>query len=128
MLRRDLNKRFAKDAKQNITSAALFLWKMAQYDVFHDVKFAVPVDLHAASKRDRTLGFVFIRPNTYFDKSKPDRGFFKFQQEFNRQMLAARNRQSDIDHFNKFAIQQRKKIPLSKVRFFDIPFSFLWAS
>ncbi len=93
--RRDLNKRFSKDGKQSITSAALFLWRLVGYDEFKDIKFAVPVDLAATPSMDRTLGLVFIRPGAYFDKSKPDRGFFKFQEDFNRQLVATRKHQGE---------------------------------
>ena len=68
---------------------------MAQYKEFEDFKFAIPVDLRATAGRDRTLGFIFIRPGTYFDKQRPDRGFFVFQQEFNRQLFATRKRRSE---------------------------------
>jgi|GEM_PF-10506 len=94
-VRSELNKRFGGRAGQVISSAALLIWKLAQYKEFEDVKFSVPVDLRAAAGRERTLGFIFIRPNTYFDKRRPDRGFFAFQQEFNRQLFATRKRRSE---------------------------------
>lgn len=93
--RKELNKRYAKQANETVTSAALLIWKLAQYKEFEDIKFAVPIDLRATDCQERTLGFVFIRPNTYFDRDKPDRGFFKFQQEFNRQLRATRKRNSE---------------------------------
>ena len=93
-LRSELNKRYGRSARQIVTSAALLLWKMAQYEEFEDTKFAVPVDLRATKHRDRTLGFIFIRPSTYFGKNKPDRGFFNFQHEFNRRLFATRKRYS----------------------------------
>ncbi len=94
-VRNDLNKRFGRRAKQVISSAALLIWKLAQYREFEDVKFAVPVDLRATPERERTLGFIFIRPSIYLDKHRSDRGFFAFQQEFNRQLFATRKRRSE---------------------------------
>jgi dihydroflavonol-4-reductase len=93
--RNELNKRFGRRAKQVVSSAALLIWKLAQYKAFEDIKFAVPIDLRAVAGRERTLGFIFIRPNTYFDRHRPDRGFFEFQQEFNRQLFATRKRHSE---------------------------------
>ena len=94
-VRKQLNKRFSGRARQVVSSAALLIWKLAQYKEFEDVKFSVPVDLRRTAKRERTLGFIFIRPNTYFNRHKPDRGFFAFQQEFNRQLFATRKRHSE---------------------------------
>ncbi len=94
-LRNELNKRFGRRAGQVISSAALLLWKLAQYKEFEDIKFSVPVDLRAAPGQPRTLGFIFIRPSTYFDRHRPDRGFFAFQQEFNRQLFSTRKRRSE---------------------------------
>jgi len=94
-VRSELNKRFGRRAKQIVSSAALLIWKLAQYKEFEDIKFAVPIDLRATSGRERTLGFIFIRPNAYFDRHRPDRGFFEFQQEFNRQLFATRKRHSE---------------------------------
>ncbi len=94
-IRNQLNKRFGGRAKQIISSAALLIWKLAQYREFEDIKFTVPIDLRASGERERTLGFIFIRPCIYFDKHKPDRGFFAFQQEFNRQLFATRKRHGE---------------------------------
>ncbi|OQA56393.1 MAG: 3 beta-hydroxysteroid dehydrogenase/Delta 5--_4-isomerase [Candidatus Omnitrophica bacterium ADurb.Bin277] len=94
-VRNQLNKRFGGRAKQVISSAALLIWKLSQYREFEDIKFAVPVDLRAAGGRERTLGFIFIRPAVYFDKQRADRGFFSFQQEFNRQLFSARKRRGE---------------------------------
>jgi dihydroflavonol-4-reductase len=94
-VRNELNRRFGRRAKQIVSSAALLIWKLAQYKEFEDIKFAVPIDLRATSERERTLGFIFIRPNAYFDRRRPDRGFFEFQQEFNRQLFATRKRHSE---------------------------------
>lgn len=94
-LRRELNRRCAGQLKGAITTAALLIWKMAQYREFEDIKFTVPVDLRATVDRERTLGFVFIRPAVYLDRNKPDRGFFDFQHEFNRQLRGVRKRQSE---------------------------------
>jgi len=91
-LRRDLNRRYREEAKGPITAAALLLWKMAQFEEFFDLKFAVPIDLRETDQRERTLGFVFIRPCTFFDRDTPDRGFFRFQRAFNGRLRATRNR------------------------------------
>lgn len=94
-LKKELNKRFSNREKENITAAAFLIWKLAQFPEFEDVKFAVPIDLRATQERERTLGFIFLRPSVYFDKDRPDRGFFRFQQEFNRQLFETRRRRSE---------------------------------
>jgi hypothetical protein len=94
-LRRELNKHYGQQTKKTITVAALLMWRLAQTRAFENIKFAVPVDLRATSKRERTLGFVFIRPAVYFDKYRQDKGFSRFQQEFNRQLRATRKRTSE---------------------------------
>lgn len=94
-VRNALNKRFGRRAKQVVSAAALLIWKLAQYKEFEDIKFAIPVDLRATATRERTLGLIFIRPATYFDSHRPDRGFFEFQREFNRQLFSVRKRRSE---------------------------------
>jgi len=94
-LRKELNKRYINLTKGNITVAALLMWRLAQTRVFEDIKFAVPVDLRETAHHQRTLGFIFIRPGIYFDRGRPDEGFVKFQQEFNRQLRATRKRNSE---------------------------------
>lgn len=93
--RRELNRNYAHRLQGGITTAALLMWKLSTYRVFEDIKFAVPVDLRATTHRERTLGFVFMRPNIYFDRYRPDRGFLKFQQEFNQQLRATWKRRSE---------------------------------
>lgn len=93
--RRRLNARGTRAFRGNITAAALLIWKLAENRAFEDIKFAVPVDLPAEGKRERTLGFVFIRPCRYLDRTRPDRGFFNFQRAFNEQLLATKKRVSD---------------------------------
>ena len=86
-VRNDLNKRFGRRAKQVISSAALLIWKLAQYREFEDVKFAVPVDLRATPERERTLGFIFIRPSIYLDKHRSDRVFSRFSRNLTASFL-----------------------------------------
>lgn len=104
--RKQLNKQYVNRAEGIITIAAVFIWKLAQHSAFEDIKFAIPVDLrptiscrskekHLYSVKERTLGFIFIRPGIYFNKKKPDKGFLDFQQEFNRQLKTVRKRQSE---------------------------------
>ncbi|MCB9800417.1 MAG: SDR family NAD(P)-dependent oxidoreductase [Candidatus Omnitrophica bacterium] len=92
--RKALNNRFASKPRRTITAGALLMWKLAEFREFEDIKFVLPVDLMTTETSRRTLGFVFIRPSAYFDKNRPDRGFFKFQHEFNQQLLATRRRES----------------------------------
>jgi len=80
--------------KNNITIAALLLWELAHYSAFEDMKFAVPIDLAETSRRERSLGFAFIRPGIYFDKNKADRGFLNFQRDFDRYLRATKKRKS----------------------------------
>jgi dihydroflavonol-4-reductase len=93
-LRRELNKKYTSKASGSVTLAALFIWKLAHYSAFDDIKFAVPVDLKATHNRERTLSFVFIRPSIYFDRDSPYGGFLKFQRDFNRQLRNTHKRRS----------------------------------
>jgi len=81
--------------KCNITFAALFMWELSHYSAFEDMKFTIPVDLAQTGRRERSLGFVFIRPSIYFDRHKPDSGFLDFQKDFDRQLRATRKRKSN---------------------------------
>jgi len=94
-LRKRLNKYYTGQGKGNVTVAALLMWRLSQYTAFENIKFAIPVDVRSSAHRERTLGFVFIRPSVYFDRYKPDKGFYGFQQEFNRQLKATRKRRSE---------------------------------
>lgn len=93
--RRELNRKNIGKNKITVTTAALFIWKLAHYPAFNDVKFSVPIDIRANTRRRRTLGFIFIRPGIYFDRHKSDGGFMKFQREFNRQLRLTRRRASE---------------------------------
>lgn len=93
--RRELNKKFGEEGKGGTTIAALLVWRLSQYRVFEDLKFAIPIDLRATPQRERTLGLVFIRPSIFFDSRKQNGGYLKFQQEFNRQLRATIRRKSE---------------------------------
>jgi len=85
---------YSGKVKANITIAALLMWELTHDPAFEDMKFAVPVDLCATNRKERTLGFAFIRPSIYFDKHKADGGFLNFQSNFDRQLRATRKRKS----------------------------------
>ncbi len=93
-LRWKLNAQYSSQLKGSITIVALFIWKLAQHEVFKDIKFAVPIDLYSSQGQERTLGFVFIRPSVYFNDTKPDKGFLGFQEEFDLQLQTVRERRS----------------------------------
>jgi hypothetical protein len=93
--RRELNKRYAGEVREDITVVSLLAWGLAHHKCFDERKFTFPVDLSACMNRERTLGFVVIRPGVYFDKDKPKEGFINFQREFNRRLQATRARRSE---------------------------------
>ena len=86
-VRNELNKRFGRRAKQVISiRGAIDL----EVDAIPRVRgYSRSPSICEPQDRGRTLGFIFIRPGIYFDKHRPDRGFFAFQQEFNRQLRHA---------------------------------------
>lgn len=94
-VRKELNERYAGEAGGDITVVSMLAWGLAHHDCCEDLKFTLPVDLPACAKRERTLGFVVIRPGIYFDEDGPTAGFLAFQREFNRRLRATRARRSE---------------------------------
>lgn len=100
---KEKNKEYAKRIK--MTPFRLFIWRLANHPTFRYKKFLVPVDLHRCHNHQRTLGFVVIRPSIYFDKNSPENGFFKFDQEFERQVKTAlAHRAERYELFESYAL------------------------
>lgn len=91
----EINKENSEHMKKCITAFRLLIWRLGNHPVFQGKKFLIPVNIPARGNRERTLGFVIIRPSVYFDKHDTEMGFLKFQQEFNRQVKATIIRKSE---------------------------------
>jgi len=94
MYRKQFIAQYGKKLKNNITIAALLVWELTHNPAFEDMKFAIPVDLPETNRRERSLGFAYIRPGIYFDQHKADGGFLNFQRDFDRHLRATRKRRS----------------------------------
>jgi len=90
---KDINR---QNSNHIITTPLRFLvWKLGNHKAFGGRKFLIPVHLPEYNGRDATLGFVLIRPSTYFDGTKSDEGLFAFQKEFHRQVKSTLARNSE---------------------------------
>lgn len=81
--------------KKCITTFRLLLWKMGNHPVFRGKKFLIPMNLPGRNNRERSLGFVLIRPGLFFDRDDPEGAFLRFQEEFNRQVKLTMLRKSE---------------------------------
>lgn len=90
-----LNRKYILEGRRGVTLLRLFIWKLGNHPVFRGFKFLIPIDIRSREGRDRSLGFVIIRPSIYFNENKPERGFLEFHQEFNRQVKATIFRRSE---------------------------------
>ncbi len=103
--RKELNDRYADRLKAPITVISMLGWGLAHHETFADSKFLFPVDLPSHGGKERTLGFVAIRPSVYFNTTATDGGFPAYQAEFNRRLYKAQARISEIHKlFNIFAL------------------------
>ena len=90
-----LNIKYTLEGRRGVTLLRIFIWKLGNHPVFKGIKFLIPVDIRSRNGRERSLGFVIIRPSIYFNKNKPEKGFLEFHQEFNRQVKATIFRRSE---------------------------------
>jgi len=95
-IREELSARYARDLSAPITVISMLGWGLARHDVFAGCKFLFPVDLAAVGKHERTLGFVAIRPSSYFKGRPAENGFLAYQMEFNNRLYKTQARISEI--------------------------------
>lgn len=92
---KEINQENWDHSQKCITLFRLFIWKLGNHPVFKGKKFLIPVNLPQHNHRERALGFVLIRPSSYFTKGGAEEGFLEFQREFNRQAKLAITRKSE---------------------------------
>jgi hypothetical protein len=80
-----------------ITLISLLGWGLAHHEAFRGRRFLCTVDVPAVGGRERTIGFVSIRPSLYFRGNGRSEGFLAFQKEFTRLLNNARGR-ADMLH------------------------------
>ncbi len=96
-IRNILNNRLGERIGGDIPPIALLGWCMEHHDAFRGRKLHIPVDLPRIKGRERTLGFVFVRPSRFFQKDDPEAAFVDFIRYFNDTTSRARER----DHVNQ---------------------------
>ncbi|MCX5713457.1 MAG: hypothetical protein NT033_01320 [Candidatus Omnitrophica bacterium] len=99
-----VNHEHIEHEKKCITTFRLLLWRLGNHPVFRDKKFLIPVNLPQRHNRERSLGFVLIRPGLFFDKNNPEQAFLRFQDEFDRQVkLTITRRSENYELFETYA-------------------------
>ncbi len=96
-IRNTLNERLGERIGGDIPPIALLGWCMEHHDAFRGRKLHIPVDLPKTPDRERTLGFVFVRPSRFFRKDDPEGAFVDFIRYFNDTASRAKER----DHVNQ---------------------------
>ncbi|MCK5773547.1 MAG: hypothetical protein KAH57_07135 [Thermoplasmata archaeon] len=96
-IRNRLNRRLGERIGGDIPPIALLGWCMEHHDAFRGRKLHIPVDLPKTTERERTLGFVFVRPSRFFRRDDPEAAFVDFIRYFNDTASRAKER----DHVNQ---------------------------
>ena len=95
-IREDLNKRYAARLSSPITIISMLGWGLAHHRIFSRCRFLFPIDLMSISNKERTLGFVSIRPSCYIDNPALEDSFLEYQVAFNRKLYRTQARISGI--------------------------------
>ena len=91
-VRKILKKRLGERIGGDIPPIALLGWCLEHHDAFRGQKLHIPVDLPKTTDRERTLGFVFVRPSRFFRKDDPEGAFIDFIRYFNDTASRAKER------------------------------------
>jgi hypothetical protein len=78
-----------------ILPVALLIWNLARQPFFIGKKFNVPVDVPGNARHDRTVGFVFTKPQYFTDTFSGEEAFRKYLHNFNNQVTGVRTRSGD---------------------------------
>ncbi len=95
-IREDLNKRYAAKLSSPVTVISMLGWGLAHHHIFSQRRFLFPIDLPGVKNKDRTLGFVSIRPSLYIDNPILKDSFLEYQLKFNRKLYRTQARISGI--------------------------------
>lgn len=90
-----------------VLPVALLIWGLAKQPLFKNLKFNIPVDIPASGLLERTVGFVFINPASFYRKYPEDESFVRFNHSFNEQVKGVRNRQIE----NYYLMQTATMVP-----------------
>jgi len=103
-----------------VLPVALLIWLLAKHPFFENLKFNIPVDIPASDRSERTVGFVFIKPEVFDRKYPKDEAFARFSHSFNEQVKGIRNRQIE----NYYLMQTSTMVPHKVI---DLMLKFLSA-
>lgn len=95
-IREDLNKRYGTKLSSPITVISMLGWGLAHHHIFSRRRFLFPIDLPSVNNKERTLGFVSIRPSDYIDNNALKDSFLEYQLKFNRKLHRTHARISGI--------------------------------
>lgn len=95
-LRRKLNERYGSRIGGEATFGALLGWLLSQEPEFTGARIASTVDIPASQGYARDVDVVSLRPADYRKDGDPWSGFPEYAREFNRLIVAARNRTSPV--------------------------------
>ncbi len=95
-IREGLNKRYADKLSSPITIISMLGWGLAHHHIFSRRRFLFPIDLPSVNNKERTLGFVSIRPSHYIDNPALADSFLEYQLKFNRKLYRTQARISGI--------------------------------
>jgi len=95
-IREDLNKHYADKLSSPITVISMLGWGLAHHHIFSRRRFLFPIDLPSVNNKERTLGFVNIRPSYYIENDALEDSFLEYQLEFNRKLYRTQARISGI--------------------------------
>ncbi|MFA5500927.1 MAG: hypothetical protein WC404_07610, partial [Candidatus Omnitrophota bacterium] len=104
-IREELNSRYSAKLSSSITIISMLGWGLAHHDIFYERRFLFPIDLPPVNNKERTLGFVSIRPSDYIDNGALEDSFLEYELEFNRKLYRTQNRINGIYKlFETFAL------------------------
>lgn len=95
-VRDELNRRYAGLLSSPITVISMLGWGLAHHRIFSTRRFLFPIDLPGVNDKERTLGFVSIRPARYIDNPAMKDTFLEYQLTFNRKLHRTQTRINGI--------------------------------
>ncbi len=94
-VRKKLNKLYANELNGDITIASMLAWGLSHHRIFKNIKFMIPINIEADDGRERTIGFIIIRPRLYCKTNDSKQNFLQFQKSFNQKLQATKARKSE---------------------------------
>lgn len=88
----------------SVLPVSILIWALAKHQLFKGVKFNMPVDIPAQDSKERTVGFVFVKPEKYFTGNGEEKSFQEFNSSINEQIKGIRKRQNENYFFLQTAV------------------------